>query len=86
MLAWQQDRGVKWHTTAPGKPMQNGFVKSFYGRLRDECVNEHLLLGFRNVSEITEEWRIDCILDRPTRGTTGLYTKNLKPSPQWATM
>ena len=38
ILAWQQDRGVEWHYIAPGKPMQNGFVESFIGRLRDECL------------------------------------------------
>ncbi len=30
------------HYIAPGKPQQNGFVESFNGRLRDECLNEHL--------------------------------------------
>jgi putative transposase len=28
--------------------MQNGFVESFNGRLRDECLNEHL---FANLTE-----------------------------------
>ena len=42
ILAWQQEHGVEWHYIAPGKPMQNGFVESFNGRLRDECLNEHL--------------------------------------------
>ena len=42
ILHWQQDHGVEWHYIAPGKPMQNGFVESFNGRLRDECLNEHL--------------------------------------------
>jgi putative transposase len=41
ILAWQQARGVEWHYIVPGKPMQNGFVESFNGRLRDECLNEH---------------------------------------------
>src|SRR6266446_10680120 len=36
ILAWQQQHGVEWHYIAPGKPMQNGFVESFNGRLRDE--------------------------------------------------
>ncbi len=36
MLKWQQDRGVAWHYIAQGKPMQNGFVESLNGRLRDE--------------------------------------------------
>lgn len=36
MLKWQEDRQVEWHYMAPGKPMQNGFVESFNGRLRSE--------------------------------------------------
>ena len=39
ILAWQQQRGVEWHYIAPGKPMQNGFIESFNGRLRDEYLN-----------------------------------------------
>ena len=42
VLAWCQDTVVEWHYIASGKPQQNGFVKSFNGRLRDECLNEHL--------------------------------------------
>ena len=42
MLGWSQQRGVAWHYIAPGKPMQNAFVESFNGRLRDECLNELL--------------------------------------------
>ena len=42
ILGWQAERGVDWHYIAPGKPMQNGFVESLIGRLRDECLNEHL--------------------------------------------
>ena len=38
VLAWQQEHDVEWHYIAPGKPMQNGFVESFNGRLRDECL------------------------------------------------
>ena len=38
ILAWQEERGVEWHYIAPGKPMQNGLVESFNGRLRDECL------------------------------------------------
>jgi putative transposase len=38
VLAWRQDTGVEWHYITPGKPQQNGFVESFNGRLRDECL------------------------------------------------
>jgi putative transposase len=39
ILAWQQEREIEWHYIAPGKPMQNGFVESFNGRLCDECLS-----------------------------------------------
>lgn len=42
MLAWSKDTVIDWHFTAPGKPMQNGFVESFNGRMRDELLNETL--------------------------------------------
>lgn len=42
VLKWVKEAGVQWHYIDPGKPMQNGFVESFNGRLRDECLNEHL--------------------------------------------
>ena len=48
ILAWQEEQQIEWHYIAPGKPMQNGFVESFNGRLRDECLNEHL---FANLNE-----------------------------------
>jgi putative transposase len=43
VLAWQQEHDIEWHYIAPGKPMQNGFVESFNGRLRDECLNHRLV-------------------------------------------
>ena len=40
MLEWTNRTGVDWHYIAPGKPQQNGFVESFNGKLRDECLND----------------------------------------------
>ena len=59
ILAWQEENGIEWHYIAPGKPMQNGFVESFNGRLRDECLNEHLFANLNEARQIIEEWRID---------------------------
>jgi transposase InsO family protein len=42
VLRWAAEQGIEWHYIAPGKPMQNGFVESFNGRMRDECLNEHV--------------------------------------------
>ena len=38
MLKWTKENGVEWHYIAPGKPQQNGFMESFNGKLRDECL------------------------------------------------
>ena len=65
-LRWQQDQRVEWHYIAPGKPMQNGLVESFIGRLRDECLNEHLFTSYRHAREIIENWRADYNARRPT--------------------
>ncbi len=51
-LTWQQGRQVEWHDIAPGKPMQNGFVESFDGRLRDDCLDEHLLTSLRHARHL----------------------------------
>ena len=42
ILTWTADSGVDWHYIAPGKPVQNAFIESFNGRLRDEFLNETL--------------------------------------------
>lgn len=72
MLKWQQDRQVEWHYIAPGKPMQNGFVESFNGRLRDECLNEHLFASLPTARNMIEDWRIDYNTERPHTSLDGL--------------
>lgn len=59
ILAWQQKRSVLWHYIAPGKRQQNGFVESFNGRFRDECLNEHLFLNIAHAGTVIEDWRAD---------------------------
>lgn len=72
ILGWQQERLVEWHYIAPGKPMQNGFVESFNGRLRDECLNEHIFTSYRNAQHIIETWRNDYNQNRPHTSLNGL--------------
>lgn len=45
VLAWVAEIGVEWRSIAPGKPMQNGYVESFNGRMRDELLNETLFMS-----------------------------------------
>lgn len=72
ILKWQQERQVEWHYIAPGKPMQNGFVESFNGRLRDECLNEHLFDSLRHARHIIAAWRDDYNHNRPHSSLDGL--------------
>lgn len=72
ILKWQQERAVEWHYIAPGKPMQNGFVESFNGRLRDECLNEHLFSSYNHARTIINAWRIDYNNQRPHSSLNGL--------------
>ena len=81
ILAWQQQRGVEWHYIALGKPIQNGFVESFNGRLRDECLNEHLFATLKKAREIIEEWRTDYNTNRPHSSLNGLTPTELAARP-----
>ena len=51
MLAWCKDMNVNWHFIAPGKPMQNGFVESFNGRMRDALLNETLFFDLDHMPD-----------------------------------
>ena len=42
LMKWAKRNGVKLMHIQPGKPMQNGYVESFNGKLRDECLNAHV--------------------------------------------
>jgi putative transposase len=72
ILKWQEERGVEWHYIAPGKPMQNGFVESFNGRLRDECLNEHLFANLPHARHLIGAWREDYNHHRPHSSLDGL--------------
>ncbi len=62
---WASERGVQLQFIDPGKPQQNGFIESFNGRLRDECLNEHWFLSLPHARRTIEDWRVDYNLNRP---------------------
>lgn len=41
MIGWTEERKLMLMHIQRGKPMQNGHVESFHGRMRDECLNAH---------------------------------------------
>jgi putative transposase len=72
ILKWQEDRQLEWHYIAPGKPIQNGLVDSFNGRLRDKCLNEHLFQNMRHARQMIAAWRGDYNHHRPHSNLEGL--------------
>ena len=65
ILSWAAEAGVDWHYIDPGKPVQNAFIESFNGRLRDEFLNETLFTSLMQARLGLEEWRRDYNAVRP---------------------
>jgi putative transposase len=65
ILRWSQETQVEWHYIAPGKPQQNGFMESFNGKLRDECLNSHVFSSVGEAQVVLDAWREDYNLVRP---------------------
>jgi len=70
--AWAYARGVKIDFIQPGKPVQNAFIESFNGTLRDDCLNLHWFLSLRDAQVTIEDWRRDYNEVRPHSSLGGL--------------
>ncbi len=57
--------GFASHYITTGKPQQNGFVESFKGRLREECLKEEVFTTLAKARAVIERWRIDYNQGRP---------------------
>jgi putative transposase len=62
---WAYRRGVQLDFIRPGKPVENAFIESFNGRLRDECLNVHQFASLAEAQAIIEAWRVDYNTRRP---------------------
>jgi putative transposase len=65
MGAWCEQRNILLRFIDPGKPMQNGYVESFNGRFRDECLNANWFLSLAQARNTIESWRCDYNGERP---------------------
>lgn len=65
VLNWCSDHKISWHYIAPGKPMQNGFVESFNGRMRDELLNETMFRNLAHARIAIRDWAHDYNTSRP---------------------
>lgn len=66
--AWAFRRSVQLQFIRPGKPVENAFIESFNGRLRDECLNQHWFLSLIDAQRQIESWRVSYNTARPHRG------------------
>ena len=62
---WAYQRGVLLDFIRPGKPVENGFIESFNGKLRDECLNANQFLSIEDARSKIEAWRTDYNHHRP---------------------
>ena len=54
---WLAANHVKTIYIEPGRPWQNGFVESFHGRFRDECLNREQLWTLTEARVVIEDFR-----------------------------
>jgi len=62
---WAHEQGVQLRFITPGRPSENGYIESFNGRLRDECLNENWFMNLTHARQKIEEWRTDYNEVRP---------------------
>ena len=83
--AWAYRRGIQLYFIDPGKPTQNGYVESFNGHFRDECLNEHWFTTLEEARGLIEAWRQDYNTVRPHSSLGNLtpaeFVKSLHQSP-----
>jgi putative transposase len=65
MDAWAYAHDVRLDFIRPGKPVENAFIESFNGRLRDECLNAHIFASTIEAQRILDAWREDYNHVRP---------------------
>ena len=65
MDVWAYQYRVQLDFIRPGKPVENSYIESFNGRLRDECLNVEVFFTLADVRDKLERWRQDYNQVRP---------------------
>jgi putative transposase len=64
-MAWAGKHHIRHILIQPGRPMQNGYIESFNGKFRDECLNEHWFETLGQARSAIALWRTDYNEVRP---------------------
>lgn len=62
---WAHERGLVLQFIRPGKPVENAYIESFNGRLRDECLNQSWFVNLADARRTIEAWRLEYNGARP---------------------
>jgi putative transposase len=62
---WAYVHDVELDFIQPGKPVQNAFIESFNGKLREECLNANWFETIHDARREIEAWRLDYNRMRP---------------------
>ena len=62
---WAHQRGIVQHFNRPGKPVENAYIESFNGRVRDECLNLHWFQTLPQARLTVAAWHRDYNEVRP---------------------
>jgi putative transposase len=62
---WAYRNGVHLDFIRPGKPVENGYIESFNGKLRDECLNVEVFFNLADARRKLYLWRRDYNHQRP---------------------
>jgi putative transposase len=74
-LSWCEERKIQLIHIQPGRPMQNGHIESFNGRLRDECLNANWFHNLADARAKIRAWRDEYNGERP-HSSLGYRTPN----------
>jgi len=86
-LEWTNRVGVDWRYIASGKLLQNPplllsvDVESFYGKLRDECLNEEVFNTLVEAQAVINRWRLDYNHTRPHSAPGGVNHETVRLNP-----
>ena len=64
-MGWANSHGIQHILIQPGRPMQNGYIESFNGKFRDECLNEQWFETLNQARLVIGTWRKDYNEVRP---------------------
>jgi putative transposase len=65
MDLWAYKNGVHLDFIRPGRPVENGYIESFNGKLRDECLNVEVFFTLADARRKLALWRDDYNHQRP---------------------